>query len=429
MDYQSLQENKFIGEVYKNVNVQHDAYNGEMTLVANIVRCPHVYFMKSVCANENALDALHEQYSISTRNWTCTVFAHEHSASVVQTCVLLRKALGKETVIPTQLLNRWWLISTVRSAVLFEQTNETFLSPEAFAMNSVLTTEERPWTQVESTARHCRLLLRFGMRWQAWRVARRFKRCDFSNNEGEETVVTSADSPELHLDMIHSQNRHCLRHNNNASAPNVVLGPPPATPSPSRAIRVLSWVNWVSWCSRVTRVTRATKLRSATDANDGQFRLVGDRVNDAVTRTIADANDARLVAPNRDDEQTIWPMAAYETEESGTEPGERSLACALKEPASGEDKGPMSCTEPESSQFQSCSARRKQPLLGPATMNNEDRGRQKTLAAWTAEIDIGRTKQGPVDALGPSIKRTDGERGQSVWHERHGEVRRGTAQS
>ncbi|GMF47031.1 unnamed protein product [Phytophthora fragariaefolia] len=96
MYYQSLQEKRFISEVYKNVNVHHPAYDDEMTLVANLVSehaCefihgqysyalgaaeytnyeafPGVYVVKSTCKDDDALDELNAEYSVTVRSWTC----------------------------------------------------------------------------------------------------------------------------------------------------------------------------------------------------------------------------------------------------------------------------------------------------------------------------------------------------------------------
>ncbi|ETK80626.1 hypothetical protein L915_13751, partial [Phytophthora nicotianae] len=170
MYYQSLQERRFMDDVYKKVNIQHFGYDREMTLVANLVsehacelihdqyvyalgrasytfseRSPGVFFVKSTCADDDALDEVNTEYTVTKLNWTC-------SCLFMSTCLLpcrhvffLRRALEKETVIPTQLLNRRWLLSSVRSSIEFENANDTSTTMESFAIRRVLAADERPW--------------------------------------------------------------------------------------------------------------------------------------------------------------------------------------------------------------------------------------------------------------------------------------------
>ncbi|KAE8992421.1 hypothetical protein PR001_g20945 [Phytophthora rubi] len=71
--------------------------------------CPDVYFLKSVSTEDDALDEVNAEYSVTKRDWNC--FGLFMSTRFLP-CRHLRKALGDDTVIPTQLLNGRWLFSS-----------------------------------------------------------------------------------------------------------------------------------------------------------------------------------------------------------------------------------------------------------------------------------------------------------------------------
>ncbi|OWZ12660.1 hypothetical protein PHMEG_00014139 [Phytophthora megakarya] len=169
MYYQSLQERRFMDEVYKMVNVQHVGYGIEMSLVANLVSehaceliheqyvyalghasytfyegCPDVYFVKSESKEVDALDEFNTEYSVTKRNWTCSCLFMTTRLLPCRHVFFLRKSLNMETVIPTQLLHHRWLLTSVRSAFKFEAPNAV-ASGDSFAVKSILTTDLRPW--------------------------------------------------------------------------------------------------------------------------------------------------------------------------------------------------------------------------------------------------------------------------------------------
>ncbi|KAE8989385.1 hypothetical protein PR002_g21461 [Phytophthora rubi] len=104
--------------------------------------CPDVYFLKSVSTEDDALDEVNAEYSVTKRDWNC--FGLFMSTRLLP-CRHLRKALGDDTVIPTQLLNGRWLFSSVRSAIEFNSSSDTTALSEPFAVRPVLPDTDRPW--------------------------------------------------------------------------------------------------------------------------------------------------------------------------------------------------------------------------------------------------------------------------------------------
>ncbi|KAE9355363.1 hypothetical protein PR003_g2887 [Phytophthora rubi] len=170
MYYQSLQERRFMEDVNKKVNVYHTGYDREMILVANLVSehaceliheqyayalskssyecyegCPEVYFVNSMCKPEYALDELNAEYSVTKRDWKCSCLFMSTRLLPCRHVFYVRKNLAKETVIPTQLLNPRWLISTVRSALEFGEKTDSSAPVESFAIGPVLISDNRPW--------------------------------------------------------------------------------------------------------------------------------------------------------------------------------------------------------------------------------------------------------------------------------------------
>ncbi|EEY68313.1 uncharacterized protein PITG_22747 [Phytophthora infestans T30-4] len=170
MYYQTLQERLFIAEVYKNVTVQHPDYDSEMTLVANIVSehacelifgqysyaigsasytfyegCPDVYFIKSISTADDALDEMNAEYSVTKREWKYSCLFMCTRLLPCRHVFYLRKALGQATVIPTLLLNRRWLLSTVRAAIENSSVVSDTAEPKSFEVKNVISSQARPW--------------------------------------------------------------------------------------------------------------------------------------------------------------------------------------------------------------------------------------------------------------------------------------------
>ncbi|OWZ15088.1 LOW QUALITY PROTEIN: hypothetical protein PHMEG_00011338 [Phytophthora megakarya] len=109
MYYQSVQEKRFFGEVYKTVNAQHAAYDGKMTLVTNVV-------------SGHAGDIIYEPYLYAItwesyefyEGYPGVYFAKVPVKMTISLTILTQRIT--KIVIPTQLLYRRWLLSTVRSA-------------------------------------------------------------------------------------------------------------------------------------------------------------------------------------------------------------------------------------------------------------------------------------------------------------------------
>lgn len=57
----------------------------------------------------------------------------------------LRKALGQETIIPTLLLNKRWLVSNIRSALENSTSSSAENEPSSFEVKTVLPGRERLW--------------------------------------------------------------------------------------------------------------------------------------------------------------------------------------------------------------------------------------------------------------------------------------------
>eukprot|EP00644_Phytophthora_capsici_P019235 jgi/Phyca11/132981/e_gw1.284.3.1 len=230
MYYQSLQERRYMDDVYKKVNVQHVGYDNEMSLVANLVSehackliytqysyvlgrasytfyegCPGVYFVKSTCKDDDALDELNTEYSISKRDWTCSCLFMSTRLLPCRHVFFLRRALQMETVIPTQLMHQRWLLSSVRSALEFESTNDSASPVESFAVRRVMVVDERPWDSNRKyreafpiASEICDSMAGLGMRQyreamaDLLEVARRFKRGNFNNSISSAVTDTAA---------------------------------------------------------------------------------------------------------------------------------------------------------------------------------------------------------------------------------------------
>ncbi|EEY69056.1 uncharacterized protein PITG_23301 [Phytophthora infestans T30-4] len=142
MYYQSRQERSFNDQVFKVTSVQHTHYDKEMKHVANLVgqhACeliykqytfavaqtsyqynevfPGVYAIHSESRSEDALDEPRVSYTVYKNSWTCSCLFMATRLLPCRHVFFIRKDMKMESVIPTQLLNERWLLTTVRSAV------------------------------------------------------------------------------------------------------------------------------------------------------------------------------------------------------------------------------------------------------------------------------------------------------------------------
>ncbi|KAE9292500.1 hypothetical protein PF008_g25047 [Phytophthora fragariae] len=90
--------------------------------------------------NEDALDEPRAEYSVNKRDWVCSCLFMSSRLLPCRHVFYLRKALNYENVIPTQLLNPRWLISTLRS-----KNDVVEFSGESFAMAPVMQEPNVVW--------------------------------------------------------------------------------------------------------------------------------------------------------------------------------------------------------------------------------------------------------------------------------------------
>lgn len=165
MCYQSQEEKLFMDRVFKLTVVQDPKYDREMAHLANLVSehaceliyeqytyavshasytyympVPDVIFLSSTSSEEDAPDEPRQEYSVNKRNWECSCLFMTTRLLPCQHVFFLRRALGLETVIPTQLLHPRWLLSSVRSKVVLED-----FSSAAFAVGDVIRSKDTPW--------------------------------------------------------------------------------------------------------------------------------------------------------------------------------------------------------------------------------------------------------------------------------------------
>ncbi|POM77267.1 hypothetical protein PHPALM_5376 [Phytophthora palmivora] len=242
---QSLQEKLFDAEMFKNVNIQHPDYDREMTLVANIVRehaceliikqysyvigpasytfyegCHDVYFIKSTSTDDAALGELNAEYSVTKRDWKCSCLFMCTRFLPCRHVFFLRKALGLETVIPTHLLNKRWLISTVRAAIANESTNVDEPAPKPFEVKSqALGLQPQVSEALPIASEICDTMTEFGMtQYQEamqylQTVAGRFKRGEFE--DPAQHLPTQRDTGSIEITQVESPSDRASQPDNN----------------------------------------------------------------------------------------------------------------------------------------------------------------------------------------------------------------------
>jgi len=162
MWYQSLEEQKFLNAVHKLAVVHNPKYDREMQFVANLVgehacelifdqyefaisRAKYTYYepvpdmilIRHDSEDEDALDEPRAEYSVSKRDWFCSCLFMSSRLLPRRHVFFLRKALSYENIIPTQLLNPRWLLTTMRTSTDMEE-----YSGESFGVSTVLQDEK-----------------------------------------------------------------------------------------------------------------------------------------------------------------------------------------------------------------------------------------------------------------------------------------------
>ncbi|KAE9169284.1 hypothetical protein PF004_g28229 [Phytophthora fragariae] len=163
--YQAQEEKKFMDSLFK-LSVVHDPkYDREMQLLSNLISShaceliyeqyvfattrgkykykeavPGVFLVQYVSDEEDALDEPTSTYSVMKREWTCSCMFMTSRLLPCRHVFYLRKALGFESITPTQLLHPRWLLTTLRSS-----TDAPQLLGASFAVSSVLPEPKATW--------------------------------------------------------------------------------------------------------------------------------------------------------------------------------------------------------------------------------------------------------------------------------------------
>ncbi|KAE9080927.1 hypothetical protein PF010_g22202 [Phytophthora fragariae] len=159
------EEKKFMDSLFK-LSVVHDPkYDREMQLLSNLISShaceliyeqyvfattrgkykykeavPGVFLVQYVSDEEDALDEPTSTYSVMKREWTCSCMFMTSRLLPCRHVFYLRKALGFESITPTQLLHPRWLLTTLRSS-----TDAPQLLGASFAVSSVLPEPKATW--------------------------------------------------------------------------------------------------------------------------------------------------------------------------------------------------------------------------------------------------------------------------------------------
>ncbi|KAE9285248.1 hypothetical protein PF001_g21996 [Phytophthora fragariae] len=159
------EEKKFMDSLFK-LSVVHDPkYDREMQLLSNLISShaceliyeqyvfattrgkykykeavPGVFLVQYVSDEEDALDEPTSTYSVMKSEWTCSCMFMTSRLLPCRHVFYLRKALGFESITPTQLLHPRWLLTTLRSS-----TDAPQLLGASFAVSSVLPEPKATW--------------------------------------------------------------------------------------------------------------------------------------------------------------------------------------------------------------------------------------------------------------------------------------------
>ncbi|RLN88115.1 hypothetical protein BBJ28_00019684 [Nothophytophthora sp. Chile5] len=165
MYHQTREEKLFNDRIYKLTVVQNANYDREMALLANLVSehacelihdqytyavgratytyyepVPEVYMIQNGDTAINALDEPRAEYSVTKRNWECSCLFMTTRLLPCRHVFFIRKALGFDTIIPTQLLSLRWLLSSIRTGTPLDE-----FTSGSFAMGKVIREGDTAW--------------------------------------------------------------------------------------------------------------------------------------------------------------------------------------------------------------------------------------------------------------------------------------------
>jgi hypothetical protein len=165
MVYQAQAERKFLDAVYKLSVVHNPKYRHEMEFLSKLVSehacefvyeqynfatttpkykfheaVPGVYLIQCDADDEDALDEPRSEYSVTKSNWSCSCLFMASRLLPYRHVFFIRRALNFENVIPTQLLDTRWLLSSLRVESELPQ-----LSEEPFRVSRVLKETTTAW--------------------------------------------------------------------------------------------------------------------------------------------------------------------------------------------------------------------------------------------------------------------------------------------
>ncbi|RLN96223.1 hypothetical protein BBJ28_00017783 [Nothophytophthora sp. Chile5] len=165
MYHQTREEKLFNDRVYKLTVVQNANYDREMALLANLVSehacelihdqytyavgratytyyepVPEVYMIQNGDTAINALDEPRAEYSVTKRNWECSCLFMTTRLLPCRHVFFIRKALGFDTIIPTQLLSSRWLLSSIRAGTPLDE-----FTSGSFAMGKIIREGDTAW--------------------------------------------------------------------------------------------------------------------------------------------------------------------------------------------------------------------------------------------------------------------------------------------
>ncbi|EGZ19022.1 hypothetical protein PHYSODRAFT_301446 [Phytophthora sojae] len=152
MYYRAQEEKKLMDSLFK-LSVVHDPNSHACELIYEQYvfattrgkykykeAVPGVFLVQYVSDEEDALDEPTSKYSVMKRDWTCSCMFMTSRLLPCRHVFYLRKALGFESIIHTQLLHPRWLLTTLRSS-----TDAPQLPGAPLAVSSVLPEPRASW--------------------------------------------------------------------------------------------------------------------------------------------------------------------------------------------------------------------------------------------------------------------------------------------
>ncbi|GMF52109.1 unnamed protein product [Phytophthora fragariaefolia] len=165
MCYQDQEEKKFMDCLYKLSVVHNPKYDREMQFVSNLVSehaceliydqyiyattrakykycepVPNMVLLQHDIDGEDALDEPRCEYSVTKRDWSCSCLFMSSRLLPCRHVFFLRKSLGCENIIPTQLLNPRWLMRSLRTTIDLPD-----IPGESFAVSRVIEESSPIW--------------------------------------------------------------------------------------------------------------------------------------------------------------------------------------------------------------------------------------------------------------------------------------------